>query len=218
MKMACANMSKCSLSIAYVIVHSIIANKKRDNLRQLISVPRTNHDRMSFSAVRLSVALCVLWLLTSGWDLIMAVRQTTCPPDGSGETLWMTQSTCVAHRIGTCIALLTLYDHCTLRCVLALTDMLLASLQYASSPFLPRFDGHLKHISSAFDESKASYRGVQTREGSTIPLRHSHYAKRRNVKVASKALFQRLNALWFTALPMVIFEFLWMQPQTQLLQ
>jgi hypothetical protein len=94
------------VSLAYILFHTIFSLKQRIWKRQrrdLFLVKKT-----SYVAVRFAVTLCILWLLTSGWNLIIFARRPVCLPAGASLEGWEAGTTCVVGRIGTAISMIAL--------------------------------------------------------------------------------------------------------------
>jgi hypothetical protein len=64
--------------------------------------------KTSYIATRFSIALCVLWLITVGWDLIIVARRPTCVPNAPGLQVWETGTVCSIARLGIAFALILL--------------------------------------------------------------------------------------------------------------
>ena len=94
------------VSLAYILLHTIFSLKQRIWKRQRrdpFLVKKT-----SYVAVRFAVTLCILWLLTSGWNLIIFARRPVCLPAGASLEGWEAGTTCVVGRIGTAISMIAL--------------------------------------------------------------------------------------------------------------
>ena len=48
------------------------------------------------------------WLITTGWNLIVAARQPVCLPAGILAAYWQAGGPCIAQRFGTAIAMILL--------------------------------------------------------------------------------------------------------------
>jgi hypothetical protein len=66
-------------------------------------------QKTSYIAVRMAVSLCVLWLLTNGWNMITVARQPICLSAGPGRLSWEAGPTCYAGRVGFVFAMVALY-------------------------------------------------------------------------------------------------------------
>ncbi|KAF2647537.1 hypothetical protein K491DRAFT_723361 [Lophiostoma macrostomum CBS 122681] len=105
------------VSIAYIVVHTIFSLKQRiwrHQGRHPSIVKKT-----SYVAVRFSVTLCILWLLTSGWNLITVARQPVCLPEAPGRQGWEAGTTCMIGRAGVAMSLIALFAACSLFGLLA---------------------------------------------------------------------------------------------------
>lgn len=71
----------------------------------------SGYDTLPHSAIRLSVAVSILWLIASGWNLVMAVRQLNCSASSEQRSFWSSRAMCLMHRAGTIISLLALYGY-----------------------------------------------------------------------------------------------------------
>jgi hypothetical protein len=65
--------------------------------------------RASYVATRLAVTLCVLWLLTTGWDMIIVARRPTCLHEAPDLQVWEYGTSCFVARLGTAFAAISLY-------------------------------------------------------------------------------------------------------------
>ena len=65
--------------------------------------------KASYVAIRLAVTLCILWLLTSGWNMITVARRPVCLPKAAGLQGWEAGTTCQAGRAGMAFAMIALY-------------------------------------------------------------------------------------------------------------
>lgn len=95
-------------SISYVVLHSIVA--RRQNRLQHEYAPR-RFENACYVALRLAVALCILWLMTSGWNFIIAARQPTCLSESSSnatEDSWKVGSSCAAERFSSAVSFIAL--------------------------------------------------------------------------------------------------------------
>ncbi|KAF2793673.1 hypothetical protein K505DRAFT_375197 [Melanomma pulvis-pyrius CBS 109.77] len=110
-------LASAFVSIAYIIIHTIFSLKQRiwKHQRRNPSIIK----KTSYIAIRLAVTLCILWLLTSGWNLIIVARQPVCLPAGAGLEGWEAGTTCVVGRIGTTFSIIALIASCTLFGMLA---------------------------------------------------------------------------------------------------
>ncbi|KAF2106608.1 hypothetical protein BDV96DRAFT_654610 [Lophiotrema nucula] len=110
-------ITSASVSIGYIVLHTIFS------LKQKIWKHQGRHPsilkKTSYFAIRVAVTLCVLWLLTSGWNMIVVARRPVCLPDTPGFQGWEAGTTCVVGRAGVAISLIALLASCTLFGMLA---------------------------------------------------------------------------------------------------
>jgi hypothetical protein len=100
-------MSQALGSMTYTVLHTIFSLKQRIRIHQRAHpsvVKRTN-----YIAIRIVVTLCILWLLTAGWDLIIVARQPVCLPEGEDRAAWEAGTPCVVGRAGVAMSLIALY-------------------------------------------------------------------------------------------------------------
>ncbi|KAF2179882.1 hypothetical protein K469DRAFT_594590 [Zopfia rhizophila CBS 207.26] len=104
-------------SIAYVVLHTIFSLKQRiwKHQRRHPSILK----KTSYFAIRLVVTLCILWLLTSGWNMITVARRPVCLPAARGLARWESGTTCVVGRLSVAMSLIALIASCTLFGMLA---------------------------------------------------------------------------------------------------
>ncbi|KAF2492216.1 hypothetical protein BU16DRAFT_107074 [Lophium mytilinum] len=105
-------------SIAYIILHSAVA--WRQTSWPEVRLQRSPLSKTSYFAIRLSVTLAVLWLCTSGWNMIIAARQPICLAKSSYLAGWEAGSTCVVGRIAIAMSLFALIASCVLFAILAI--------------------------------------------------------------------------------------------------
>ncbi|KAF1951616.1 hypothetical protein CC80DRAFT_480898 [Byssothecium circinans] len=98
-------------TIAYIILHTIFSLKQRiwKHQGRHPSIKKT-----SYIAVRFAVTLCILWLLTSGWNMITVARQPVCLSEAPGLQGWEAGSTCRVSRVGIAFSIVALMASCTL--------------------------------------------------------------------------------------------------------
>lgn len=101
----CADCVQAIASISYVVLHSI--NARRQTRLQLEVKPR-KYQNACYVAIRLAVTLCILWLMTSGWNFIIAARQPVCLPASSVGEDWEVGGSCVAERFSAAISFVAL--------------------------------------------------------------------------------------------------------------
>ncbi|KAF2827135.1 hypothetical protein CC86DRAFT_406356 [Ophiobolus disseminans] len=99
-------------TLSYTYLHTIIS------LKQKIWSHQRGHasaiKRTSYVAIRFAVSLCVLWLLTSGWNMIIVARRPVCLADAPGLQVWEVGLTCRVGRLGMAFAVISLLASCTL--------------------------------------------------------------------------------------------------------
>ena len=96
-------------SFAYILFHEYHAHK-RIRLVQTKEAFSTIR-RPVYLATRLSIILAMLWLLSSGWNMIIAARQPICLESGPLATalnLWQVGGTCKAQRAGAAFSIINL--------------------------------------------------------------------------------------------------------------
>lgn len=64
--------------------------------------------RPAYILTRMTIGLVMAWLITTGWNLIVAARQPVCFPGGILAAYWQAGGPCVAQRFGTAIAMILL--------------------------------------------------------------------------------------------------------------
>ncbi|KAF2743252.1 hypothetical protein M011DRAFT_451796 [Sporormia fimetaria CBS 119925] len=105
------------VSIGYVVLHTIFSLKQRlwRHQHQRASIQK----KTSYVAVRIVGPLCVLWLLTAGWNMITVARRPRCLPDISGFAKWESGTTCIVARISVAFSSLALMASCAVFGMLA---------------------------------------------------------------------------------------------------
>ncbi|OAG04445.1 uncharacterized protein CC84DRAFT_793057 [Paraphaeosphaeria sporulosa] len=104
-------------TLAYVVLHSIFSLKQRI-WRHQGQLPAKD-KKTSYIAVRCGGTLCMLWLLTSGWNMIIVARRPRCLPGALGLTSWEIGTTCRVGRVGVAFAMIALLASCALFGMLA---------------------------------------------------------------------------------------------------
>ncbi|KAF2436862.1 hypothetical protein EJ08DRAFT_5161 [Tothia fuscella] len=94
------------LSFGYLAFHNITARRKMLGFEDEES--SSHMKRPSYIATRILIAVCTMWLITSGGNFIVAARQPVCLPTGLIYAYWQSGGPCVAQRAGTAIAILIL--------------------------------------------------------------------------------------------------------------
>jgi hypothetical protein len=93
-------------TISYTIIHTVFSLKQStwEHRQQRVSAAK----KSSYVAIRLVVLLCVLWLLTFGWDMILVARTPICLSKASGLNRWQYGSTCHISRVAMVFAAIAL--------------------------------------------------------------------------------------------------------------
>ncbi|KIW07061.1 uncharacterized protein PV09_01952 [Verruconis gallopava] len=101
-----------SASFAYIAFYEYHARKRTIMVRteEVYSAAR----KPVYIASRLSIALAMLWLLSSGWNMIIAARQPICKSGQPTLRLWQREGTCIAQRAGAAFSILNLLIACAL--------------------------------------------------------------------------------------------------------
>ncbi|KAF1848092.1 uncharacterized protein K460DRAFT_384303 [Cucurbitaria berberidis CBS 394.84] len=151
------------VTIAYTFFHTIIS------LKQRIWTHQRRHpsavEKTDYVAIRTVVSLCVLWLLTSGWNMIIVARRPIClpeGPEGPGAQRWEIGSTCQVSRIDMSFAMIALIASCTLFGVLGAVRRPFEAhlfkhgyeqpVDYYSTPCVSRRGSPVRPISYASDK------------------------------------------------------------------
>ncbi|RDI84878.1 hypothetical protein Vi05172_g5017 [Venturia inaequalis] len=93
-------------TILYLIFHTLAARRRRSSkYKENASVIV---KRSAYILTRMTIGLVLLWLITTGWNLIVAARQPVCFPDGVLAAYWQAGGACIAQRFGTAIAMILL--------------------------------------------------------------------------------------------------------------
>ncbi|EOA84177.1 uncharacterized protein SETTUDRAFT_180236 [Exserohilum turcica Et28A] len=154
-------------TVAYTLVHTIVS------LRQKSWDHTSSTRRTSNIALRMVAWLCALWLLTSGWNMILVARRPICSQRATGLDSWEYGSTCLASRIGIITAALALGVSCVLFGILATVSRPLEahlfnhgyqpSITVYSKPYNPR---------PSTSQDRPQYLGViHEKQGRPISLR-----------------------------------------------
>lgn len=104
-------------TILYTMVHTIFSFKQRKwshDERHASAIKKTD-----YVAVRMVVALCAFWLVTSGWNMIIVARRPVCLQPALGLQAWEYGPRCYVGRIGIAFATVALVASCGLFGVLA---------------------------------------------------------------------------------------------------
>ncbi|OCK76841.1 hypothetical protein K432DRAFT_135587 [Lepidopterella palustris CBS 459.81] len=106
------------VSVAYISLHSVVARRQKtwsDARLQTSALKKT-----CYIAIRLAITLCILWLLASGWGLIIAAHHPICLPSNAELAGWEKGATCIASRISVAMSLIALISSFTLFGILAI--------------------------------------------------------------------------------------------------
>ncbi|KAF2851884.1 hypothetical protein T440DRAFT_46451 [Plenodomus tracheiphilus IPT5] len=104
-------------TVAYTIIHTVFSFKQKTwslHQQHLSAIKKTD-----YVAVRMVVALCSLWLLTTGWNMIIVARRPLCEQSASGLQAWEYGPRCYVSRVGIAFAVIALVASCILFGVLA---------------------------------------------------------------------------------------------------
>ncbi|KAF1935609.1 hypothetical protein EJ02DRAFT_120007 [Clathrospora elynae] len=107
-------------TIAYAFIHTIFSLKQKIWERQQRHTSASK--KTPYVAIHIVVSLCVLWLLTSGWNMITVARRPTCLDEAPGLQEWEFGLTCQINRVGIAFAAIALTVSCTQFCVLAVVN------------------------------------------------------------------------------------------------
>ncbi|KAJ8109701.1 hypothetical protein OPT61_g7268 [Boeremia exigua] len=100
------------VTIAYTIVHTTYSVKQRALTYQQLDLATIK--KTTYIANRLVVTLCVLWLLTAGWNMILVARRPICLPNQLDGESWEAGITCLISRVGMALAMIALVASLTL--------------------------------------------------------------------------------------------------------
>ncbi|KAF1998169.1 hypothetical protein P154DRAFT_439759 [Amniculicola lignicola CBS 123094] len=100
------------VSAAYIVIHTVFSFKQRiwKHQRRHPSINR----KTSYIAIRFTVTLIILWLLTSGWNFITIARRPVCLPAQRGLSGWEAGTPCMVGRAGVAISFIALIASCTI--------------------------------------------------------------------------------------------------------
>ncbi|KAF2403078.1 hypothetical protein EJ06DRAFT_319117 [Trichodelitschia bisporula] len=122
------------LSLLYIAFHSIVSR------RHILGLEDRNAplwiQNPSYVSIRLAVAGSIAWLVTAGWNIIIAARQPVCLSGGVVAGFWQIGGRCVAHRFGTGVTMIVLIFSC----------LLFACIATAHDPFESHLLGKTKAI------------------------------------------------------------------------
>ncbi|PSN74742.1 hypothetical protein BS50DRAFT_22922 [Corynespora cassiicola Philippines] len=94
------------VSIAYFVLHTIFSSKQRTWRHQ--SRDHAAGKDSLYIAIRCAGTLCVVWLLTTGWNMIIVARRPVCLPSRPGIQTWETGAICQADRANIAFAVMAL--------------------------------------------------------------------------------------------------------------
>ncbi|KAJ4993583.1 hypothetical protein SVAN01_01131 [Stagonosporopsis vannaccii] len=94
------------VTITYTIVHTTYSVKQRALTYQQLDIATIK--KTTYIANRLVVSLCVLWLLTAGWNMILVARRPRCLPNRLDGQSWEAGVTCLVSRVGMALAMAAL--------------------------------------------------------------------------------------------------------------
>ncbi|KAI8933064.1 hypothetical protein NX059_009709 [Plenodomus lindquistii] len=110
-------LTSALVSISYTVVHTVSSFKQRTwslHKRHESAIKMTD-----YTAARIVVALCALWILTTGWDMIIVARRPVCEQSEAGLQAWEYGSRCYVSRVGIAFAVIALVASCILFGILA---------------------------------------------------------------------------------------------------
>ncbi|RMZ68143.1 Golgi vesicle transport [Pyrenophora seminiperda CCB06] len=97
-------------SFIYVLTHTTFSCKQKVwELRQQITAAV---DKTFYFAIRLAASSCALWLLTSGWNMILVARRPICLQKAPGLQSWEYGTTCQWSRVSIAFAAIALLVMC----------------------------------------------------------------------------------------------------------
>lgn len=94
------------VTIAYTVVHTTYSVKQRALTYQQLDAATIK--KTTYIANRLVVSLCVLWLLTAGWNMILVARRPSCLAVQFEGQAWEAGITCLVSRVGMALAMIAL--------------------------------------------------------------------------------------------------------------
>jgi hypothetical protein len=101
-----ANVAQCVLSVLFLAFHNLTARRRVVGFLDEEPVSRT--ERPTWIGTRLLIGVCIMWLVTSGANLVVASRQPLCFRPGYILAYWQFGGTCIAQRVGTGISIIVL--------------------------------------------------------------------------------------------------------------
>ncbi|KAF9691386.1 hypothetical protein EKO04_010768 [Ascochyta lentis] len=101
-----------TVTIVYTVVHTTYSVKQRALTYQQLD-PSTI-KKTTYIANRLVISLCVMWLLTAGWNMILVARRPSCLPNQLDGQSWESGITCLVSRVGMALAMISLVASLTL--------------------------------------------------------------------------------------------------------
>ncbi|OAL46887.1 hypothetical protein IQ07DRAFT_614102 [Pyrenochaeta sp. DS3sAY3a] len=100
------------VTLAYTFFHTVISFKQRiwkHQQRDPSTIKKT-----SYVAIRIVISLCTLWLITSGWNMILVARRPVCLAQAPELQAWEYGPTCQVSRTNMAFAMIALVASCTL--------------------------------------------------------------------------------------------------------
>ena len=94
------------MTIAYTVVHTTYSVKQRALTYQQLDVATIK--KTTYIVNRLVISLCVLWLLTAGWNMILVARRPSCLASQLEGQAWEAGMTCLISRVGMALAMIAL--------------------------------------------------------------------------------------------------------------
>ncbi|KAJ4333431.1 hypothetical protein N0V87_007627 [Didymella glomerata] len=94
------------VTIAYTVVHTTYSVKQRALTYQQLDVATIK--KTTYIVNRLVISLCVLWLLTAGWNMILVARRPSCLASQLEGQAWEAGMTCLISRVGMALAMIAL--------------------------------------------------------------------------------------------------------------
>ncbi|KAF2448758.1 hypothetical protein P171DRAFT_352429 [Karstenula rhodostoma CBS 690.94] len=124
-------------TLVYIVLHSVFSLKQRI-WRHQGQLPAKD-KKTSYIAVRCGGTLCVLWLVTSGWNMIIVARRPRCLPGVPHLNSWEVGKTCQVGRVGIAFAMIALIASCALFGMLATVRRPFEAhlLNYKHTPHVP---------------------------------------------------------------------------------
>lgn len=100
-------MKQSSITIVYIILHNVISRQRI--LEDEQATVTINASKVMYFAIRLAAITTFSWLITVGWNVLVAARQPLCIwSDRIALQSWATGGQCVAQRSGTVLSMIAL--------------------------------------------------------------------------------------------------------------